>query len=250
MIPVSVCIVTYNEEENIAACLESVRWADEIVVVDSFSTDRTVEICQRYGAKVYQHSWPGHIEQKNRALGYATNDWVLCLDADERLSPELSMWMRGTFASMKNRVDGYFFPRRTFYLGRWITHGGWYPDYKLRLFRKSKGFWAGVNPHDRVVLSGQTQHVKLDILHYSYKNIADHLRKINAYTTTLAQAKWEEGKKSGFFLMMGVTLFKFFKAFILKRGFLDGVPGFIVAVLGAYYEFLKYAKLWEMNKAR
>lgn len=245
--PLSVCVIAKDEAGNIADCLKSADFADEWIVVDSHSTDRTREIAQECGARVVERDWPGHVEQKNFAVGQAAHDWVLCLDADERVSPELRASILAALARPELPA-GFEFPRRTWYLGRWIRHGGWYPDVKLRLFRRSQGCWGGVNPHDRVRCRGDVVRLNGDLLHYSYDSIADHLRTIDFFTSIAAREKLSRGGGAGLFSLVLRPLGKFVRMYLLKAGFLDGTAGFVVAVTGAFYVFLKYAKLWEIER--
>lgn len=241
--PISACIITCNEESRIRDCLESVKWADEIIVVDSFSTDKTVDICREYTERVYQRAWPGNIDQKNYTKGLAKHEWVLCLDADERLSSELVLEIQKTIRNPEDSV-GFLFPRCTFYLNRWIYHGDWYPDYQLRLFKKGCGQWQGTNPHGRVIVSGKTRYLRYDIYHFSYKNFSHQLRTIDNYSTIFADVT-ERGKGFSLFQLIFRPLYKFIKIYVIKRGFLDGLPGFIIAISSAFYVFAKYVKLWE-----
>lgn len=247
--PISVCIVCFNEAANIRACLESVKWADEIVVVDSFSTDQTVDICRAYTAQVHQQKWPGYVAQKNFALGLARHDWVLALDADERVSDELRAEIEKEWAKKSYQdYTGYYIPRHTYYLGRWINHGGWYPDYKLRLFRKSIGQWTGIDPHDRVAISqGKTRQLKADLHHHNYKNISGQLQTIDSFSATQTTALTARGKKFSLFHLITRPPIKFLETYIFKLGFLDGLPGLIIAVNSAFYVFTKYAKMWEKD---
>jgi glycosyltransferase involved in cell wall biosynthesis len=247
--PLSVCVVALNEEDRIADCLRSADFADEWIVVDSHSTDRTRDIAAGLGARVIERDWPGHVQQKNVALDAATHDWVLCLDADERVSPELRAAILAALGR-DDLPDGFRFPRRNRYLGRWIRHGGWYPDRKLRLFRRGRGRWVGQNPHDRVHVDGRVEDLTGDLLHDSYRSLSDHLRTIDSFTTIAAREKLAAG---GTATILDLTLrpwWKFVRMYVLKAGFLDGVPGFVIAVTGAYYVFLKYAKLWEARRAQ
>ncbi len=244
---ISACVITLNEQANIRACLESVKWVDEIVVVDAQSSDQTRSICREYTDKVVERPWPGHVAQKNYAISLATHDWVLCIDADERVSPELRAEIRHEMERSGDPWDGYYFPRQTFYLGRWVRHGGWYPDYKLRLFRKSKGRWAGVDPHDIVQLDGRAKHLKSPLHHYTYRDLAHHLRAMNQYTDVAAAGKDRAHVRFPVVHMVLNPMVKFVRMYFLERGFLDGVPGFVVAVCGSFYVFLKYAKLWELR---
>jgi len=246
----SVCVIAGNEEDRIGDCLASVAWADEIVVVDSRSADRTAEIARGRGARVIVRDWPGYVAQKNFALEQAMCDWVLCLDADERVSPRLAESVRGVLVENPAAVAGYRMARRTFYLGRWILHGGWYPDWKLRLVRRGRARWGGVDPHDRLDADGPVGTLPGDIEHHTYRDIADHLRTIDRFTTIGARELHARGRGGAAWRMAVHPPAKFLKMYLLKAGFLDGRPGFVVAVLGGYYVFLKYAKLWELGRRR
>lgn len=244
--PVSVCVVAMDEEANIADCLRSADFADEWIVVDSHSSDRTREIAAECGARVIERDWPGHIEQKNFAIDQAAHDWVLCLDADERVTPQLRESILAALAR-DDRPDGFEFNRLTEYMGRWIRHGGWYPDRKLRLYRRSKGRWGGVNPHDHVRLEGRVERLRGDLLHYSYRSLSDHIATIDSFTTIAAREKRKAGRRAS---LADLTLrpgWRFLRMFAFRGGFLDGVPGFVVATMGAFYVFQKYAKLRELE---
>lgn len=245
--PISVCIITFNEESRIRDCLESVKWVDDIVVVDSFSTDKTVDICREYTERVYQRAWPGNIDQKNYTSGLAKHDWILSLDADERVSLGLIGEIQAVVHNPGDTV-GFFFPRRSFYLGRGIRHGDWYPDYQLRLFKKGYGQWQGTNPHGRMIVSGKTRYMKHDIYHFNYKNFSHQLRTIDNYSNVFADVMVEQGKSFSLFQLIFRPLYKFIKVYMIKRGFLDGLPGFIIATSSAFYIFVKYVKLWEKNR--
>ncbi len=240
----SVTIITFNEEKFIRDALESVKWADEIVVIDSLSTDTTVEICREYTAYVYQLSWHGYVEQKNIASEKTSFDWVLNIDADERVSPELAEEIRQALAETPQYV-GYYMPRKTYYLGDWINHCGWYPDYKLRLFRKQAGKWVGKALHEKVEVHGPTAYFHHDLYHYSYENISNHVQTMNNYTSIAAAHK--SGTVSGVEILLR-TVFAFFKKYILKQGFRDGTRGMIVSLLSAFTVTLKYVKLWERQQ--
>ena len=242
--PISVCIITLNEESRIRDCLESVKWADEIIVVDSYSTDKTVDICKEYTDRIYQRAWPGNIDQKNYTIGLAKSDWILCMDADERLSAGLIEEIKDAVRN-PNNTTGFFFPRRSFYLGRWINHGDWYPDYQLRLFKKGCGHWQGTNPHGRVYVEGKTRHMKHDIHHFNYKNFSHQLKTIDNYSNIFAEITTERGKGFSLFQLIFRPLYKFIKVYFIKLGFLDGIQGFILATSNAFYIFVKYVKLWE-----
>lgn len=256
--PLTVCMITYNEEANLGAALESVCFADEVVVVDSHSTDRTRDIAAGFRAvsrtgeavvpKVIERDWPGHVEQKNFAIDAATHDWVLCLDADERITSELRSEVEAVLDRDSSSVDGYSMPRRTRYLGRWIRSSGWYPDRKLRLFRRSRGRWSGINPHDHVYVEGKVEKLTGDILHFSYRDMAQHIRTINSFTNIAAEQKVRRQVRWPILRMLTHPPAKFLKMYLLQRGFRDGLPGLVIAGLGAFYVFLKYAKLWELRE--
>lgn len=244
---VTCCLITYNEADNVRACLESVAWADEMVVVDSGSTDDTAAICRELGARVIIQDWPGHVIQKNRAVDSASHDWVFCIDADERVTPALAEEIKAVLGQSEGPgCAGYTVPRLTRYLGRWIRHASWYPDRKLRLFDRRLGRFTGKDPHDRVEVTGSTGQFKGDLLHYSYRDIAHHVAQINRYTTTMAQLKFQAGKGLPILRMLLWPPAKFFKMYCLRLGWLDGRAGFVASCMGAYYEFLKYAKLFEL----
>jgi glycosyltransferase involved in cell wall biosynthesis len=250
MPPLSAVIITYNEEKNIARCIESVRAvADEILVVDSFSTDATESICSDFGVRFVQHPFAGHIEQKNYALSQARHDCVLSLDADEALSPELA----DSIAKTKNnwQHDGYAFNRLTSYCGQWIKHCGWYPDPKIRLFDRRKALWGGINPHDKIIMadSAATGHLPGDLLHYTFSSVAEHIEQINAFSEIKAEGLFRKGRRVSLLRMMLEPLFKFFKSYVLKAGFLDGWHGLIICANSAHAIFLRYAKLYEKNKS-
>ena len=246
----AVCVITLDEEDRIGDCLDSVAFADEIIVVDSGSTDRTVAIARERGARVVVRAWPGYVAQKNFALEQATADWVLCLDADERVSPQLAGEIRSAVAADPGALAGYRMPRKTLYLGRWIMHGGWYPDRKVRLVRRGRARWGGVDPHDRLEAQGAVGTLAGDLEHRTYRDIRDHLRTIDRFTSVSAGELHARGRSGAVAGMLLNAPAKFLKMYLLKAGFLDGVPGFVVAVLGSYYVFLKYAKLWELQRTR
>ncbi len=247
MIALSVVIISFNEEKNIGRCLQSVQGiADEIVVLDSFSKDNTPEICKKFKVKFHQHAFDGHIQQKNRALTFASNDYVLSLDADEALSEEL----KKSILHVKNNWthDGYYFNRLTNFCGKWIKHCGWYPDQKLRLWNKQKGKWEGQNPHDKFVLqAGSTQkHLTGDLLHYSYYTIAQHMVQVNKFSGIHAKEAFEKKKKFSYLKLIISPAIKFIKHYFLKAGLLDGFYGLVISFNSAHYNFLKYAKLKEL----
>lgn len=240
----SVVIITFNEERNIARCLESVKdVADEILVVDSFSTDKTEEICKRYNVRFIQHPFEGHIQQKNVAAHAARYDWVLSLDADEALDEQL----KTSIIEVKQNAthNAYYMNRLTNYCGKWIRHCGWYPDSKARLWNRTKGQWGGQNPHDRWELhAADDKYGKLngDILHYSYYSISDHIRQIEYFTEIASKAEASAGKNPSLLKIVLGPGIKFFKSYILKAGFLDGYYGYVICRLSAQAAFIKYIK--------
>lgn len=249
-IKLSVVIITFNEEKNIARCLNSVKTiADDIVVVDSFSTDSTKSLCVAAGVRFIEHHFEGHIEQKNWAITQAKHQYVLSLDADEALTESLQQQIIQIKECWEG--DGYSFNRLTNFCGAWIKHCGWYPDKKLRLWDVTKGCWGGENPHDKVIMNKKSviTHVNLDILHYSFYTIEQHLKQIEFFTDISSQAAFKKGKKSSLFTVFYKSTFKFFRDYILKLGFLDGYYGFIVCKNSAYAKRLKYTKLRALNKS-
>jgi glycosyltransferase involved in cell wall biosynthesis len=244
---ISVCIIAKNEEKKIKDCLESVRWADEIVVVDSHSTDATVRICREYTDHVIVRDWPGHIEQKNFAIDSASHPWILSLDADERLSGALREEIQELRGSGRlEEVDGYRMPRLVNYAGKWIYHCSWYPGYKIRLFRKDKGRWGGENPHDTVTCEGKIRTLKADLLHYSFDSVSDHIKTIDFFTGISAEELYKKGKKGGWHFLVFRPLWCFVKMYLFKLGFLDGRAGLTICVLSACHVFVKYVKLREL----
>jgi glycosyltransferase involved in cell wall biosynthesis len=251
MIKLSAVIITFNEEHNIERCLKSLEGVvDEIVVIDSFSTDKTEEICKRYNVTWIQNPFKGHIEQKNYALEKATFDHVLSLDADEALNDELRTEILKIKANFS--ADGYYFNRLTHYVDQWIYRCGWYPDQKLRLFNKKRGTWSGVNPHDIISMdtNSNTQKLSGNILHYSYDTISDHINQTNKFTTIAAKAAYEKGVRSSNFKIVTRPMLKFVKDYFLKMGFLDGRYGFIICCINSLSALLKYSKIKELQRNR
>lgn len=242
---ISACIMTLNEESNIERCLKSVSWSDEIVVLDSFSTDRTLEICRRYTDHVYQHEWEGYIGQRNRIREMASHPWVFFLDADEEVSEELQREIQAAFEQGPGDCVGYRFPRRVFYLNRWILHGEWNPDIKLRLFRKELGHSVGEEPHDQVIVDGPVKTLGGPLYHYTYDDVSDHLNTINRFSSISAKAKYESGYRFRWTDFLLRPTFRFFKGYFLKLGFLDGRRGLLIAVISSFGVAMKYAKVWE-----
>jgi glycosyltransferase involved in cell wall biosynthesis len=245
MTPISAVIITFNEARNIKRCIESLLGiADDIVVVDSFSTDKTKEICESLGVRFVEHVFEGHIEQKNWAITQAKYPHILSLDADEALDEKLKQHILKVKSNWV--ADGYEMNRLTNYCGHWIHHCGWYPDTKLRLWDSRKGAWGGTNPHDKYELFDKNATiVKLegDILHYSYYTLNDHYKQVEYFTTILAKAQFEKGKKAPFVTLILSPIVKFIKDFIIKKGFLDGKIGFRICRISAFATYTKYKKL-------
>ncbi len=242
--PISCCIVCFNEEQAIRRCLESVKWCDEIIVVDSFSTDKTVEICQEYSARIIQRAWPGYVEQKRFALSQAGHEWILNIDADEEVSPLLQNEIQAVLQQDDPAVDGFYIPRLVHYLGRWWWHG-WYPSYRLRLFRKHKVRWGGVDPHEKVLLHGCSERLSGNLHHYTYTDISDHLRTVNSLTDISSRELILRKRQRHLSDILLRPLWRFLSFYFLRGCIRDGLPGLFVATTSAFYVFLKYAKLWE-----
>ena len=248
MLSLSVVVITYNEEKNIGRCLESVKEiADEIIVVDSFSRDRTKDICSAFNAKFFEHPFEGHIQQKTFALSKSSSPYVLSVDADEALSEDLALSIREV--KTRWRYDGYFTNRKTNYCGQWILHGGWYPDRKMRLFDTRKGSWTGINPHDRYELTDRSAPVgflKGDLLHYSYYTVSDHVKQVDYFTEISARELFTNGRKASILRMLIAPFVRFVRGYVFRGGFLDGYYGLVICVLSSHAVFLKYAKLRQL----
>lgn len=240
---ISACIITYNEEKNIRRCLESVKWCDEIIITDSLSDDRTVDICREYTDKIYTRPYPGNIDQKNYVASLATKDWTLSLDADERVTPELKEEILKMLERKNQRITGYYFKRRAYLFGKWIKHCGWYPDYKLRLFRRNKGKFEGREPHDELTVEGKTQRLNGSIEHYTYKTFKEYIHKIERYSSTAAMNMKLGNPLAVTFALLIKPPLKFFEFYFLRLGFLDGVVGLMICILSAFGNFLKYVYL-------
>jgi glycosyltransferase involved in cell wall biosynthesis len=244
---VSAIIVCFNEEDRIPECLESVGWCDEIVVVDSFSTDRTPEICRRYTERFYQREWTGYREQKSYAHSLATKDWVLLVDSDERVTPDLKQEILDSLARDRDEYAAYAVPRLVYYLGRWWRRGGWYPDYDVRLFRRELATWGGSDPHEKIIVDGKTRRLKNHLQHFSYRNIEDHMQRINRFTSISSSELRKNGARWRLSDALLRPAVRFCRSYFIKRGFMEGFAGFYVALSAAVYVFLKYAKLWEFE---
>jgi glycosyltransferase involved in cell wall biosynthesis len=246
---VSVIVITLNEEREIGDCLESVTWADEIVVVDSGSSDRTIEIAKKFTDQVVYHQWVGFAAQKNWAVELATHPWVLSLDADERVSPELRAEIERLLESPP-RFVGYQIPRKNFFLGRWIRHGGWSPDYVLRLFRRDAGRFTERRVHESVTVRGEVGTLQSPLEHYTYRSMVDYFQRMDRYSTLAAEEMFEGGKRAHLIDLLLRPCATFLKMFLLRQGFRDGMDGFLLSRLYSIYTFAKYAKLYKMGQGK
>jgi glycosyltransferase involved in cell wall biosynthesis len=242
-VPLSACIIAMDEEDRLPDCLSSLDFCDEILVVDSHSKDRTRELAASRGARVIERDWPGHVAQKEFAVRAALHDWVLCVDADERISAELRAQILALREAGFPGRAGWRFPRLSSYLGRWMRHGGWYPDRQLRLFDRRRGRWGGHDPHDRVELEGAPGTLRGDLLHHPYRSFAEHLRTIDKYTTIMAEGLHRRGKRAHTWQLFVGPCARFVRFYFLRLGLLEGWRGFLQACLAAHYGRMKYAKL-------
>ncbi len=247
MHPISAALITCNEEQNIAGALESLSWVNEIVVVDSGSSDSTLEICRRFTDKIFHRNWTGYVDQKNYAVEKALHNWIFSLDADERVSPEL----RAEIEALEReeiRCSGYRIPRVAFFMGRWIRHGTWYPDYQLRLFDRRRARWEGGRVHESVKIQGKPELLTGEIHHFTYRSFSDYLNRLEIYSNLAALDYLDKGKAVAPINLLAKPFAAFVSSYLLKRGLLDGAPGFVVAVLSAVSAFFKHAKLYELKR--
>ncbi len=247
--PLSACLISFQEEDRIATALASLWMCDEILVVDSHSTDRTREIASEYGARVIERDWPGYMAQKEFAIRAASHDWVLCLDCDEELSSDLSAQIVALKAAGFPGAAGYLFPRCAEYFGVWIRRGGWYPDRQMRLFDRRRGRWGGFSVHEKVLLDGTPVYLSAELLHRPYRNFREQLDTLDKYTTIGANERFQRGIRARPHDLVVHPLAYFVRFYFLKRGFLDGWRGLLLAALMAHYGLLKYAKLLILQKA-
>lgn len=244
----TVTIITLNEEKNLPKALQSVQWADEVVVVDSGSTDKTVEIAKAYGAKVVYNPWPGYGQQKNFAQNLASHDWVLNIDADEVVPPELATEIQEALYQVEKgetSYRGFYFPRKTYYLGRWIQHGGWYPNFLVRLSHRQYSSWSEPNVHEELQVSGPVHGLKQPLHHYAFSSIQEQILTNLRFSELGSRDLKQTGQKPSLSRLVLKPLGKFLETYLLKRGFLDGLAGFIISVNAAHSMFLKYAYLSE-----
>ena len=248
MPPVTATIITKDEADSIADALKSLSWADEIIVVDAESTDETVAIARQFTKRVYVRPWNGYVDQKNYAASLATHDWIFSLDADERVPAELSAEIRALLAS-EPKVRGFRMPRVSFYLGRWMRTTDMYPDYQLRLYDRRHARWDGMHVHESVsVKSGVVGYLKNELQHYPYKDLSEHLIRMDRYTTLAARQMFEKGKRATRLELLLHPPVAFARNYIVKGGFRDGKPGLIISLVNSYYVMLKFAKLWELQR--
>jgi len=244
---ISVAVIAMNEADRIGRLLKNAKFADEVIVVDSGSTDGTQDLCEKLGARVIFNEWPGYAAQKQFAMEQTTSEWILNLDADEEISVALAAEILSRVGHAKADVCGFSMPRLSRYLGRWIKHGGWYPDRKVRLVRRENGRWSGDTLHEKLIVDGKVEQLSKPILHHVYRGISDQVRTINRFSDTYAAGRAPAG--SGFVLAgVGHALGKILECYVWKLGILDGVPGLIIAMNSAWYVFLKHAKAWEAGK--
>lgn len=245
--PVTVTIITLNEARHIAAAIDSAAWADEILVVDSGSTDDTVAIAAAKGVRVMSRTWPGYVDQKNYAASVASHDWIFSLDADERVTPALAAEIRDVVAHTP-AVHAFRVPRVTFHLGRWVRTTDFYPDAQTRLYDRRSARWQGKYVHESVVADGPVGQLKHELQHYSYRDLSDHLDRINHYSTLAAKQMYEEGRRAGAVDLLLHPPAAFVRNYIVRGGFADGVAGLTISLVNSYSVLLKFAKLWELQQ--
>lgn len=245
-IPITVTIITKNAATTLERCLNSVAWVDEIIIVDSGSTDTTLEIAKRLAQRVEYHTWTGYGPQKRYAASLAKNDWILSIDADEWLSAELILTLQNLFNTQPQHA-GYNINCCNYFMGQWLKHGEGYPDPHLRLFNRRYGNWQNQLIHEQVIVTGTIGKLKGDLLHESALSLEEYLTKQNRYTQIQAQLLWQRGCHTSFVQLMLHPLWRFVRLYLLRRGFLDGIPGLVHIVIGCFNSFMKYAKLWELE---
>jgi glycosyltransferase involved in cell wall biosynthesis len=247
-VKLTVTVITYNEAQHIAAALDSVSWADEIIVVDSGSTDGTAEIARTKATRVIVREWPGYSAQKNFAADNASNDWVLSMDADERVTPALAQEIRELLARGPE-ARGYRIRRVSFYLGQWIRTTDWWPDFQTRLYDRRAGRWSAVKIHESFKLNeGKPRKLRREMEHYAYRDVSHHLQKINAYTTLIADQWMEDGRRTNALRIVIHPMLAFLRNYVWRAGFRQGTTGLVISLLNSYYVFLKFAKLWERQR--
>lgn len=247
--PISVVLIAHNEADNLKRCLDSVApWVNEIILVINDCTDRTAEIARSYNAHVHEHEWLGYRDQKNLTLDYATQPWILALDADEEVSAELKASIITFIQIEGNTFNGAYFSRKVWFMGRWINHGDWYPDYSLRLFRAGKGRWGGGVEHEKIDLEGLSQKISGDLYHYTYPSMNAQIEKIIYFSDIFLKRQLEAGTRWSVVQTVMRPWWRFMRGYFIKLGFMDGFPGFYIAVSMAFYTLVRYSKLYEHNK--
>ncbi len=249
-VPISAFVIAFNEEDHIKDCLDSLSFCDEVVVIDSFSKDRTVEIAKSCGARVLQRAWEGYRDQKSFGLSCVSHEWVVNLDADERVSPELrESIIKVLERAFSGQVEyaGFYVNRVVFYLGRWWRQGGWYPEYRLRFFRRSCTVWGGIEPHEKPIVDGPTSRLEGEIYHFTYRTMDEQFQQLHRFAMISAQEEFLKGSTAGVRQIVFNPAMRVLKFFLFKRGFKEGLAGLIVAMAEGYYVFMKYAKLWELH---
>jgi glycosyltransferase involved in cell wall biosynthesis len=246
--PISIAIITLNEERNIRGCLESVKWADEVVVCDSGSTDRTLDIAGEYGSRTFQDTWRGFADHKNLAVERTRHPWVLVLDADERVTPGLQQEIEAVLADPA-ALEGYLIPRRSYFLGQWIRECGWYPDETVRLFRRGRGYFRERAVHEAVAVDGRVGRLAAPLEHYTYDSVSAFLQRMDRYSTLAAEELQRTGRSAHSWDLVGRPAWTFLRMFLLQGGWREGWRGLVLSGLYASYAFSKYAKLWELTQA-
>lgn len=246
---VSAFIVCMNEERQIRRCLDSIKWCDEIVVIDSGSTDRTLEICREYTDRIVNRPWPGFVEQKRFGLLQCTSDWVLNIDADEVVTDELRDEIQATLMAPGGH-QGFYLLRVVHYLGKFWRKGGWYPEYRLRLCLRTATTWGGDDPHEKAIVSGPTRRLRGELHHFTYEDFSNQIRSLNNFATAAADTLWKKGVRPSLLKILLNPLARFVKFYLLRKGFREGMSGFLVAGIEAFYVYLKYVKLWERSQRR
>ncbi len=248
---ISAVIIVFNEEANVGDVCETVKWADEIIIVDSNSIDRTVEIAKKYTDKIFNREFRGYKDKHEFADSQTTGDWIFWIDADERVTPELKYSIDNLKKTNTAELpDGFKIARKTWYLDRWINHSAWYPDHQMRLYRKAASFWDGVAPHEIAHVRGEVKILRGELLHYTKKNLSEHHTVLDSYTSLAAEHLYKNGKIVGKSKLFFNPVVAFLRTFVLKQGFRDGVPGLMIAMFTAYGVFLKYAKTWEKENIK
>jgi glycosyltransferase involved in cell wall biosynthesis len=243
-------VICFNEEDRIERCLQSLSFCDEIVVVDSGSTDRTREIAARYATRLIEQDFLGYVKQKNFAIESASGEWIVSLDADEAISPDLQREIVQAVSEAPADMAGFVLDRITYFLGVWHDAGEWYPDRQLRVFRRGKGRFVGRDPHDRVEVDGASRTLRAKIWHWNYRNLSEHIATLDRFSTRQAQGMAEEGVRFRLVDLLARPLIRFVRGYVFRDGFTKGLPGLMVSISTAYYVFMKYAKLWEIERER